>query len=213
MLDATLRSIQSQLIPLWTFHTHHLLGSQCGDNVAAFRLVLVLTWDSNFESPEQSFKINIPNPKELHLLQLRHLVINDYNTSCLSCCHLPSSVGTPGVSPDNAAGVPYIMASYNNPCHTKQPGQGAVYHPDFACPGPFTCIPSSSMTFGPFFGIPYTSPMGGNYVRPITLCKVLGAFGIPKQTARLIAQEAAYPNNTPQFIPMSSPAPLSLSNC
>ena len=192
MLDASLCSIQSQLILLWTIHTHHLLGSQCGNNVAAFQLVLVLTWDSNFESSEQSLKINIPNPKELHLPQLGHLVINDYNTSHLSCCHLPSSIGTPGVCPNNAVGIPYVMASYNNPYHTKQLGQSAVYHPNFTCPNQFTCTPPSSMMFRHFFGIPYTSPMGGNYVRPMTLCKVLGAFGIPKQTAHLVAQEAVY---------------------
>ena len=52
LLDTALCSTQSQLIPLWTLHTHHLLGSQCGDDVAAFRLALVLMWDKNFESLE-----------------------------------------------------------------------------------------------------------------------------------------------------------------
>ena len=173
-------------------NTHHLLGSQCGNDITAFQLALSLKWENNSELPEQSFKLNITNSKDLHLPCLGHLVITDYNTSCLSCCHILSSVGTPSISSDNAAGIPYIMASYNNPCHTNQPAQSAVYHLDFACPNPLSCIPLSSMILGPLFGIPYTSSMVGNSICPITLCEVLVAFGISKQTTYLITQEAFY---------------------
>ena len=187
-LSPLLDNIYPKLLPSWTISTHHLLSSQCGDNIAAFRLILVLTWNNNFESPEQSFQLNAPNPKDFDLPRLGHLVLQDYNNSLLSCCHLPSSIGTPSISPDEANGIPYIMASYDDLSHNSKSSHTSVYHPDFACPDPFSCTTPPSSLFGSLFGIPFTSTMCGNYVRPITLVEVLTAFGISKLSAGRVTQ-------------------------
>ena len=50
------------------------------------------------------------------------------------------------------------MTSYNNPYHTKQPGQSTVYHPNYECPDPFSYIPPSSMMFGPFLAFHTPAP-------------------------------------------------------
>ena len=188
-LSPTISTIHSQLIPSWTISTHHLISSQCGDNVAAFRLILVLTSEGNYESPEQTFQLTAPNPDDFDLPQLGHVVLPDYNDSRFSCCHLPSSISTPTVSPNNAAGLPYVFASYYDPSHANSPVHCAVYHPDFACPDPFSNSASPSALFGPLFGIPYTSTMGGTYVRPITLCEILTVFGVSKQIACRATQD------------------------
>ena len=70
-------NVSTKLLPSWTVSTHHLLSSQCGNSVATFQLILVLTWTTNFESPNQTFYLSKSNAKDFNLSRLGHLVLQD----------------------------------------------------------------------------------------------------------------------------------------